>query len=280
AGARDYVVKPYDVKELLGSLRTAVAVRDTARGVGDDGPLARLVGDSPRMREAKELLLRYAPSDAPVLLLGESGTGKELAARILHETSRRRAGPFVAMNCGAVAETLLESELFGSEKGAFTDAVSRPGSFERATGGTLFLDEIGEMSTPAQARLLRVLEDRELTRVGGSRAVPIDVRVVSATNRDLKAGAETGSFRHDLFYRLAVLPVRMPALRERPSDIPLIAAHLLSRDGRCPGLAEDARDLLLGHPWPGNVRELRNVLERAVLASGGGRIEARHLTFD
>jgi DNA-binding NtrC family response regulator len=279
AGARDYIVKPYDLKELLGTLRMAVAARDTARAaIDDDGPLGRLVGDSPRMREAKELLLRYAPSDAPVLLLGESGTGKELAARLIHDSSRRAAGPFVALNCGALPESLVESELFGAEKGAFTDAVARPGAFERASGGTLFLDEIGEMTTGAQARLLRVLEEKELTRVGGARSIAIDVRVVSATNRDLKAEVAAGGFRQDLFYRLGVLPLRMPPLRERPGDVPLIAAHLLSRTGLI--LADDARERLLRHPWPGNVRELRNVLERAVLASGGGRIEERHLSFD
>jgi transcriptional regulator with PAS, ATPase and Fis domain len=228
----------------------------------------------------KQLILRFAPSDSPVLILGESGTGKELVARSIHEASRRRNGPYVALNCGALPETLLESELFGAEKGAFTDAVCRPGCFEQANRGTLFLDEIGEMSPAAQTRLLRVIEQKELTRVGGSHAVPLDVRVVSATHRELKAGAGDGRFRPDLFYRLGVLPIRIPPLRERREDIPILAAHFLSLLKAPRTMGMEAREKLCGHDWPGNIRELRNVMERAALSAESGTIGARDVAFD
>jgi DNA-binding NtrC family response regulator len=286
AGACDYVVKPYDPRELIGTLRTAVTAaeaRRSARACAAGDPLfSGLVGESPGIREVKELVLRYASSDSPVLVLGESGTGKELIASAVHAASHRRALPFVALNCGALPETLLESELFGAEKGAYTDAVARPGCFERAGGGTLFLDEIGEMSPAAQTRLLRVIEQKELTRVGGSRPLAIDVRVVSATNRDLKPrGGPDGRFRADLWYRLAVLPLRIPPLRDRLDDIPLLAAHFLRALGTPPReLSGEALEALQRHPWPGNVRELRNVLERATLAASDGRIAARDLLFD
>lgn len=283
-GAIDYIVKPFDMKELLGALRTAVVGSDARRqaaGALGETLLAGLLGENPLMKEVKQLVMRYAPSDSPVLVQGESGTGKELVARSLHEASRRREAPCVAINCGALPETLLETELFGSEKGAFTDAVTRPGSFERANGGTLFLDEIGDMSLPAQARLLRVIEQRELTRVGGSRSISLDVRVVSATHRDLRAEVARGAFRADLFYRLGVLPIRLPALRERSDDIPLLAAHFLAiLGGPSATLDNGALEVLCAHPWPGNVRELRNVLERAALNAEGGRITARHINFD
>jgi DNA-binding NtrC family response regulator len=283
AGACDYIGKPYELKELLGTLRTALAGADArreARAAVGDALLDGLIGESAAMRDVKELILRYAPSDSPVLVLGESGTGKELVARLIHERSRRRERPWVAVNCGALPESLMETELFGAEKGAFTDAVSRAGSFERANGGTLFLDEIGEMSPGAQTRLLRVIEEKELTRVGGSRPVPLDVRVVSATNRELKA--ETGTrFRTDLYYRLNVLPIRVPPLRERAEDIPVLAAHFLSLTGRTGvEISAESREKLIAHPWPGNVRELRNVLERASLAAARGVIRPGDLSFD
>jgi DNA-binding NtrC family response regulator len=283
AGACDYIVKPYDLKELLGTLRTAVAGADARRAAAGVGQalLDQLIGESAGMREVKKLILRYAPSDSPVLILGESGTGKEIVARSIHETSRRRSGSFVALNCGALPETLLESELFGAEKGAFTDAVSRAGSFEQANGGTLFLDEIGEMSPTAQTRLLRVIEQKELIRVGGSRAIPLDVRVVSATHRELTARHDNGGFRADLFYRLSVLPIRVPPLRDRSEDIPMLAAHFLSLLGKQgTGVSAEAREKLCAHRWPGNIRELRNVMERAVLAAEGSAIAARHVSFD
>jgi DNA-binding NtrC family response regulator len=271
AGARDYIVKPYKLAELEGTIRRAVRFADTrplAKAIGA-GDIPEIVGESAPIRSAKTLILRYAASDSPVLIQGESGTGKELAAKSLHGASRRSAESFVALNCGALPESLLETELFGSEKGAYTDAVARPGSFERANGGTLFLDEIGELSLRAQTRLLRVLEEKTLTRVGGSRPVESDVRIVSATNRDLKTEVKKGVFREDLYYRLSVLPVRMPPLRERQEDIPLIAFHLLSILTRkeC-FLTDGARGRLISHAWPGNVRELRNALERSLLACG------------
>ncbi len=282
AGACDYILKPYELPELIGALRTAVAGADARRAVcAEPGLMDGMIGESAGMHEVKELILRYAASDSPILLLGESGTGKELAARLVHDASRRRKGPFVAINCGAIPDTLIETELFGAEKGAFTDAVARPGSFEQANGGTLFLDEIGEMSAAAQSRLLRVIEGRSVTRVGGARALPLDVRVVSATNRDLKAAVGAGGFRGDLFYRLGVLPIRIPPLRERAVDVPLLAVHFLCLLGRAETeLAADARQTLGGHHWPGNIRELRNVLERAVLAAEGGPIRARHILLD
>jgi DNA-binding NtrC family response regulator len=280
-GACDYIVKPYELKELLGTLRNAVSGADARRASGAGHVvLESLIGESACIREVKQLILRYAPSDSPVLILGESGTGKELVARSIHEASRRRAGPCVALNCGALPETLLESELFGAEKGAYTDAVCRPGSFEQANGGTLFLDEIGDMSPAAQTRLLRVIEQKELTRVGGSRTVLLDVRVVSATHRELKAGAGDGRFRTDLFYRLGVLPIRIPPLRERREDIPILAAHFLSLLKKTGTISVEAREKLCAHEWPGNIRELRNVMERAALSAENGNMSARDIAFD
>jgi DNA-binding NtrC family response regulator len=282
-GACDYVVKPYELAELLGTMRTALAGSDARRAAA--APAAELsgelLGESAVLQEVRDLVVRYAPSDSPVLVLGESGTGKELVARSLHEASRRRDGPCVAINCGALPDTLLETELFGSEKGAFTDAVARPGAFEQANGGTLFLDEVGELSPLAQARLLRVIEQKQLTRLGGTRIVPLNVRVISATNRDLGPRTGAAGFRMDLFYRLSVLPIRVPPLRARREDIPVLAVHFLCLLGKA-GLRidADAREKLCGHPWPGNVRELRNVMERASLSARDGSIRARDLVFD
>jgi two-component system, NtrC family, nitrogen regulation response regulator NtrX len=283
AGASDYVVKPYALDSLLGTLASAVRAADARAACGGDPVpgLDGLVGEAPGMREARELILRYAPSDCPVLVLGESGTGKELVARAVHGASRRRDGPLVALNCGALPESLLETELFGAEKGAYTDATSRPGSFERADGGTLLLDEVGELSPHAQTRLLRVLEEKSVTRVGATRAVPVDARIVSATNRDLREEAREGRFREDLYWRISVLPIRVPPLRQRASDIPLLASHFLSLCGReGAALQPAAREKLLGHDWPGNIRELRNVMERAALAAPDGAIRACDILFD
>jgi DNA-binding NtrC family response regulator len=285
AGAYDYIAKPCDLAELEGTLRRAAAQAEARRarlGAADEAEtFAGMAGETPAMREVKRLVLRYAASDSAVVVLGESGTGKELVARSLHHASHRADGPFVAVNCGAIPDGLSETELFGSERGAYTDAVSRPGSFERAGGGTIFLDEVGELSLRAQAGLLRVIEQKELSRVGGARPVPLDVRVVSATNRDLKTAVKHGAFREDLYWRLSVLPIRLPALRERLADLPLVAAALLdSLGGDGAALADDALERLAEHPWPGNVRELRNVLERALLSARDGRIRARDLAFD
>jgi DNA-binding NtrC family response regulator len=243
-----------------------------------------LVGDSPAMRRAKELVARAAVSRVNVLVTGESGTGKELAAKLLHAGSSRREGPFLALNCAAVPESLLESELFGIERGVATGVEARAGKFELANGGTIFLDEIGDTPLPIQAKLLRVLQEREIERLGGRAKIPVDVRVVSATHQDLSAEIRAGRFREDLFYRLRVVEIRMPALRERREDIPRLAGHFLARiaarDGRRPlNLSRDAVKALLDFSFPGNVRELENLLEGAAALVSGDTIEAADLQF-
>jgi transcriptional regulator with GAF, ATPase, and Fis domain len=230
-----------------------------------------LVGESPGLRRVVELIGKVAPTPATVLILGESGTGKELAARALHATSRRAGHPFVAINCATLSETLLESELFGHEKGAFTGAVARKtGKLEVARGGTLFLDEVGEMPMALQAKLLRVLQERTFERVGGTQPLAADIRLVAATNRDLQQAIAAGTFRADLYYRLNVIALTLPPLRERRTDIPLLAAHFAALHGRAVrgrplGISPPARALLLRYPWPGNIRELSNAIERAVV---------------
>jgi DNA-binding NtrC family response regulator len=283
AGAYDFVLKGPSLKSLDGALQRAVQNADARRlflaGPPPDG-FAGMVGESPPVRELKTLIARYAPSDAPVLILGESGSGKELCAAALHRLSPRREGPLVTVNCGAIPVSLLESELFGAERGAFTDAVSRPGFFERANRGTIFLDEIGELAVAAQAALLRVLESQELIRVGGTEAVRLNVRVVAATNQDLRRRLEQKLFREDLYYRINVLPLRVPPLRERPGDVPLLAAHILAGRGKpAPSLRPEALERLCAYSWPGNVRELRNVLERAAVICEDGVIRARDLVW-
>jgi DNA-binding NtrC family response regulator len=279
AGAFDFILKDSGLAALEGALRKAVQIADARRlflSAPAPESFAGMVGESPPIRELKSLITRYAASDAPVLIQGESGSGKELAAIALHRLSPRRGGPLEPVNCGAIPESLLESELFGAERGAYTDAVSRAGPFERANRGTIFLDEIGELAPAAQVKLLRVLEAQELTRVGGTSTVRLNVRVVAATNQDLARRVEAGRFRPDLFYRINVLPLRVPPLRERPEDIPLLAAHLLP-----PGVAlrPEALQRLCAHSWPGNVRELRNVLERAAVVAEDRVIRARDLTL-
>jgi DNA-binding NtrC family response regulator len=235
------------------------------------------------MRRLYRLLEQVGPSAASVLITGESGTGKELVARTLHDLSPRREGPFVALNCAAIPETLLESELFGHERGAFTGAeTARPGCFELAHGGTLFLDEIGDMPRSLQKKLLRVIEERRLRRLGARVETPVDVRIVSATHADLETLLRRGAFRADLYYRLDVFTVEMVPLRRRPGDVPLLAHHFLARLARengkaIVGFTPDALDRLVGHDWPGNVRELRNAVERAVVVCEGERVETRHL---
>jgi two-component system response regulator FlrC len=230
-----------------------------------------------------ELARSVAGSRATVLISGESGTGKEVFARYIHAASPRRGRPFVAVNCAALPESLLESELFGHEKGAFTGAVMRKaGKFELASGGTLLLDEVSEMRPPLQAKLLRVLQEGEIDRVGGRSPVPIDVRVLATTNHDLEKMIAEGGFRQDLYYRLNVIPLRLPPLRERSQDIPALVEHFLGKyrrgdGGRAEGVAPEAMERLKGAPWPGNVRELENVIERAVLVSSNGLIRAEHL---
>ncbi|MHB8799207.1 MAG: sigma-54-dependent transcriptional regulator [Thermoanaerobaculia bacterium] len=273
-GAADYIAKPLPSPEALVDLVASLLPRE------DDG---EIVTADPAMKELLDLVDRVAPRDVAVLVTGESGAGKELVARRLHARSPRAKGPFVAVNAAALPETLAESELFGAERGAFTGAdQSRAGRFEEAAGGTLFLDEVGELPVALQSKLLRVLEERVVRRLGGSRDLPVDVRLVAATNRDLSRETEEGGFRQDLFFRLAVVVVNVPPLRERPDDVPLLARHfavrLAARHGvPVPSLADDALAALSAHAWPGNVRELRNVLERAVVVRGGEPIRAADL---
>ncbi len=281
-GALHYLTKPIRYDELALVLRHAVAAERARRDVlALRGELERaagfdvLVGDSPQMQQVLALVEQVAPAAATVLLRGETGTGKELVARALHRRSPRRDRPFVALNCSAVPQGLMESELFGHEKGAFTGAVARRvGRFEQADGSTLFLDEVGELDLPVQAKLLRVLQERELTRVGSTAPVRVDVRIVAATNRDLERLVREGGFREDLYYRLNVIPIHLPPLRERPGDVPALMGHFLGEFARRYGRAPDPAppELLAAGcawRWPGNVRELRNLCERAVVMGWG-----------
>ena len=247
------------------------------------GSFDGIVGDSPGMRRVFALMRPAVDSDVTVLISGESGTGKELVARSFHVAGPRQAGPFLAINCSAVSETLIESELFGHERGAFTGAIrQKTGFFERADGGTIFLDEIGDMPLALQTKLLRVLQEREILRVGGTLPIPVDVRVIAATNKDLEAAVKTGAFREDLFYRLAVFPVVIPPLRQRREDIPLLADHFLKKhtrrlDKTISGFSRAALQAVLQHDWPGNVRELENAIERAVLLETSEVLQANSL---
>jgi DNA-binding NtrC family response regulator len=277
-GAYDYILKPFRLEELEALVERALAHR---RLEVENEVLRARVGDAaepeavwgPATRGVLALLERAAQSDATVLITGESGTGKEVAARTLHRLSRRRAGPFLCVNCAALSAGLLESELFGHEKGAFTGADRlRKGRFELADGGTLLLDEVGEIDPALQAKLLRVLQERSFERVGSSRTRRADVRVVATTNRDLPAEVARGRFREDLYYRLNVLPVRMPPLRERREEIPLLAEHFLARHRK--DISAAAMRALCAYDWPGNVRELANLLERAAVLCPGDEISA------
>jgi transcriptional regulator with GAF, ATPase, and Fis domain len=234
------------------------------------------------MQKTINQLREVAPTDVTVLLLGETGTGKGVAARALHQWSRRCHGPFVHLDCGSLPQTLLESELFGHEKGAFTGAIAlRKGRIEQAQGGTLFLDEIGELPLESQTRLLRLLQDRQIARIGGEQSLAVDMRVIAATHRDLDQAVKAGTFREDLYYRLKVFPVQLPALRERPEDIPLLAAHFLSQmPSPPPRLSPAGLQALQGHAWPGNVRELEHLLQRAAILAKGGEIRPEHLGLE
>ena len=288
-GAEDYLSKPIDVEELEVLVRRALDKRrllEEARMLRErldyKYNMDNLVGGSPEIRAAFNTIRQVAPSSSSVLLLGESGTGKELFAQALHQSSGRRNKPFVKVACAALPETLLESELFGHEKGSFTGATfSRPGRFEIADGGTLFLDEIGDITPGVQVKLLRFLEEREFERVGGNKTYKVDVRIVAATHRDLKKKLEDGSFREDLYYRLNVIEVQIPPLRERTDDIPLLAQHFLTKYAKANGkevvgFTDAALGAMLHHPWPGNVRELENAIERAVVLSNEKILDAAH----
>jgi len=279
AGADDYIQKPIDFDTLLGSLRNAIARRfkgdDVVSYSARDGAQASepIVGSSAAMQTVFKLIGRVAQTDATVLVVGESGTGKELVARAIHRYSARASGPFVAVNCAAVPEPLLEAELFGFEKGAFTSAVAqRIGRFEAAGCGTLFLDEVTDVSLAMQAKLLRVLQERTVERLGGNKTIRVDTRIVAATNRQPQREVATGRFREDLFYRLSVVEIALPPLRDRREDIPTLVAAMLrraaSRDSRTVSITRQAIDVLRTRAWPGNVRELENALERALVLSG------------
>ena len=290
AGAYDYVQKPFKPDEVVLALRKAEerellrrenrALRDEIR---KEHRFEDILAKSPRMQEIFRTITKIAEYKTTVLVTGESGVGKELVARAIHRRSTRRGGPFVAVNCGAIPENLLESELFGHKKGAFTDAVhDRRGLFEEATEGTLFLDEIGELPLGLQVKLLRVLEDEKIRRVGDTRDTQIDVRIITATHRDLHAETKAGRFREDLFYRLNVLPIHCPPLRERRDDIPLLIDHFVARNNTrlgtsIRGLDTETRRLLYEYSWPGNVRELENTIERAMVLSEGEQIIAADL---
>ncbi len=280
-GAFDFLEKPLELPDLARLIAEAIGRGDQQVFQPPGAP--PIVGSHPRLRAALRLLEKVAPTETTVLLTGESGTGKELFASALHALSSRRRGPKVAVNCAAIPEALLENELFGHEKGAFTGADRRqPGRFELAAGGTLFLDEIGEMAPAIQGKVLRVLEERTFERVGGGRPLHADLRLVAATNRDLQRMVDAGQFRADLFFRLSVFPIELPPLRERPSDVPLLAHHLVAEISRrhqlpVPRLGRAAAELLSGQAWPGNVRQLANVLERAVILSEGPELRPADL---
>ena len=284
SGAEDYLTTPVDMNRLLGSLRRivnreeepssdtpSVAVRSKRKTQNIAEPI---VGSSPAIGQVRGLIDKVAMSDARVLIMGENGTGKELVARWLHEKSNRADGPFVEVNCAAIPSELIESELFGHERGAFTSAIKqRKGKFEQANGGTLFMDEIGDMSLSAQAKVLRALQESKISRVGSDKDVAVDVRVVAATNKDIKAEIAKGNFREDLYHRLSVIVIKVPPLRERASDISELVAHFISKIAEEHNIAAksvdaEALEALASMPWTGNIRELRNVVERLMILSG------------
>jgi len=292
-GASDYLTKPFSSpEELRHVIRRVLKEADQERRLsllaeelGRQYPPSELIFLGRAMAPVRRLVEEVAPTPATVLVTGPSGTGKELVARLIHQWSPRRDGPFVGVHCGALAETLLESELFGHERGAFTGATAlRKGRFELADGGTLFLDEIGDVSPAIQVKLLRVLQEKQFERVGGTRTLTVDVRIVSATNRDLRAAVAEGRFREDLYYRLSVFPIELPPLKERGDAILPLAEYFAAKFGaafgkRVPSLSEDAKSALVSYGWPGNIRELQNVIERAVILSAG-TIEASQLNLD
>jgi nitrogen regulation protein NR(I) len=288
AGAFDFVTKPFDKDEVRQIVSKALKTRelrgaDATPASSGQGARFGIIGSSQGILDLYAILERVADTPTTALITGESGTGKELVARALHEHSSRKDKPFIKVNCAAIPKELIESELFGYERGAFTGAVtSKPGRFELANGGTLFLDEIGEIPNEMQVKLLRALQESEFERVGGIKTIRVDVRLVAATNRDLKKLIAAGNFREDLFYRLNVVPVRLPALRERTGDIPLLVDHFLAKFNerlrkKVEGVEPDALEILVTYPWPGNIRELENVIERAVLFCDTQKLRASDL---
>src|SRR6202453_4617581 len=293
AGASDYGLKPFSLNEMRMVIRKELDVRNLREenrslreALGKRYAHPNIVARSPKMQEVLATVERVAPTNSTVLLGGESGVGKDLIARAIHEKSRRAAGPFIKINSTAIPENLLESELFGYERGAFTGAnASKPGKFELADKGTLFLDEIGDVPLAIQVKLLRVLQDREFERLGSTRTLKVDVRLVAATNRDLRAALEEGTFREDLYYRLNVVAIDIPPLREHKEDIPALADFFLDKSAResgkaLQGITPQAMKLLMDYHWPGNVRELQNVLERAVTLSSGSTLDVHDIHID
>ena len=295
AGASDYVLKPFSLAEMrmvvhkeLDNSRLREENRSLREALGQKYSHPNIIAISPKMQEVLATVERVAPTNSTVLLGGESGVGKDLIARAIHEKSRRASGPFIKINSTAIPENLLESELFGYEKGAFTGAAtSKPGKFELADKGTLFLDEIGDVPPAIQVKLLRVLQEREFERLGGTRTIKVDVRLIAATNRDLRAALEDGTFREDLYYRLNVVPIDIPPLREHKEDISGLANLFLARfakdsgrEGKITGISPAAQQLLSSHYWPGNVRELQNVIERACALTSGSQLEASDIQLD
>jgi DNA-binding NtrC family response regulator len=296
-GGDDYLTKPYDPDELIARVNAMLRIRRLYLSLRHERQVNRklsltldrlerisdLLGRSPAMRRISELILDVADTDSHILIQGESGTGKEVVARVIHQESKRSQGPFVVVNCAAYAETLLQSELFGHEKGAFTGAIRRkPGRFEQAAGGTIFLDEIGEISLSTQVVLLRVIQDRRFERVGGEQTLTTDARIIAATNRDLAQAMVSGTFREDLYWRLNVIAVQVPPLRDRKEDIPQLVSNFIDRfneqlNKTIAGFTKEALDMLFSHHWPGNVRELENAVERAVVLAKGEHITPEDL---
>jgi two-component system nitrogen regulation response regulator NtrX len=290
-GAFDFIEKPLSLEKTVLVVRNALRQRDleaenrVLRAKVDRQQQHTMVGESAPMNHLREQVSQAAPTNGRILILGENGTGKELVARTIHQSSRRKSGPFIEVNCAAIPEELIESELFGHVRGAFTGAVAdKPGRFEQASGGTIFLDEIADMSLKTQAKVLRVLQEQVMERVGGTQRIRVDVRVLAATNKDLTAEIRAGRFREDLYFRLNVIPIFVPALRDRQQDIPMLAEHfmalLAAEYGRRPKrLAPEAAARLQQYAWPGNVRELRNVIERVIIMVTGDTITAQDLGF-
>jgi DNA-binding NtrC family response regulator len=293
AGAADFLLKPFSLDQLISVVSKALEIRNLREEnrqlkeeLGRKYSWNNIVGRSPGMQDIFATVMRVAPSRATVLLAGESGVGKDLIARAIHFHSPRKDRPFVKINCTALPENLMESELFGYEKGAFTGAnLSKPGKFEMADTGTVMLDEIGDVPPGIQVKLLRVLQEREFERLGSNKTTHIDVRVIAATNRDLRVALEDGTFREDLYYRLNVVPIEIPPLRERKTDIPYLARHFVEKlapetGGRIRGITDAAIDKLMGYSWPGNVRELENVIERSIVMASGEKLDADEIRLD